>query len=82
MFGRAVTAFRKSVIETKSSNTVSNSDKVEDFDTCESLVSTLPLSIASYASVKQRCCSPSSTPSAHFSVLRERRRSQSVNREG
>lgn len=83
MFGRSVTAFRKNVIESKPCNTVPNSDKVEDFDTCNvSLVATSPLPIASYASKKQRRFSLNSNSPVHISVLRKRSRSQSVNREG
>lgn len=83
MFGRAVIAFRKTVIKSKSSNGISNSDRDEDEDACnESIISSNSLSVASYASENRRRASMTSTPNSRLSLLRRQRRSQSVNREG
>lgn len=77
MLGRAVTAFRKSVIKSKSSTTISNSDRDEDDDTCnESIISSI--SMASSVTEQHR----RSTSTSRLALLRKERRSQSVNREG
>lgn len=83
MFGRAVTAFRKSVTKSKSSNTITNSDKDDNDYTCdESIISISSSSVGSCVSGKHRRFSLTSTPSARLSLLKRQRRSQSANREG
>lgn len=83
MFGRAVTAFRKTVIKSKSSTGISNSDRDEEDDTCnESIISSCSLSVASYTAENHRRASINSAPNSRLSLLRRQRRSQSANREG
>lgn len=82
MFGRAVTAFRKGVIKSKSSTTIS--DKDEDFDGCnESIVSTTSLSIgSSHDTERSKRASIASNSVSRLLLSKRQRRSQSANREG
>lgn len=84
MFGRAVTAFRKSVIKSKSSTGISNSERDEDDDdTCnESIISSRSLSVASFTTENPRRVSITPTTTSRLSLLKRQRRSQSANREG
>lgn len=83
MFGRAVTAFRKSVIKSKSSTGISNSDRDEDDEACnESIISSHSLSVATYTTENHRRASIASTSNSRLSLLKRQRRSQSANREG
>lgn len=74
MIGRAVTAFRKSVVKSKSSTALADGNEKED----ESVISddSLPINV--------RCQRESETSNALTPVLwlKKQRRSQSVNREG
>lgn len=79
MLGRAVTVFRNSVTKSKSSNTLSNSDKDEDDDTCnESIVSSSSISSAPCSKRQRR----GSLIASRLSLLGRPRRSQSATREG
>lgn len=84
MFGRAVHAFRKSVIKSKSSTGISNSERDEDDDdTCnESIISSRSLSVASFTTENPRRVSITPTTTSRLSLLKRQRRSQSANREG
>lgn len=84
MFGRAVNAFKNSIIKSKSSSTLTNPDRDEDDNTCnESVVSSFSsFSIASCSGSRNRRSSATSTPTSRVSLLRRERRSHSTNREG
>lgn len=87
MLGRAVNAFRKSVIKPKSSNTISNSerddgDDRDGDDTCnESIISKQSIKTSCATEIHRRS-SLTSTPTSRLSLLRRKRRSQSANCEG
>lgn len=74
MIGRAVTAFRKSVTKSHSSNTLADTN-----DGGESIVSDdlQEINVGSHRRVSE-----TSSTSSHLLWLRKRRRSQSANREG
>lgn len=82
MLGRAVTAFRKSVIKSKSSSTLTVSEG-NDEDCAESVVSSISSkSLAASISTKHRKeSSTRSTSTSSISFLRRQRRSRSTNRE-
>lgn len=74
MIGRAVTAFRKSVTKSHSSNALTDAN-----DGAESIVSD---DLQETNSEIHRRGSETSGASSHLLWLRKRRRSQSANREG
>lgn len=74
MIGRAVDAFRKSIIKSHSSNTLANENLVE-----ESIVSN---DLEESGVRNHRRVSETSSASSRLSSLRKQRRSQSANREG
>lgn len=74
MLNRAVTAFRKSVIKSKSSTTISNSDRDENEDRCDESIISNSLPVASH---------DAEVPSASAShLLKRKRRSQNFDQEG
>lgn len=74
MIGRAVTAFRKSVIKSKSSNTLADANEEN-----ESIISDDSQSISVRS---HRRDSDASSASTRLLWLKKQRRSQSANREG
>lgn len=83
MFGRAVNAFKNSITKSKSSQTLSNSDREDDNSCNESVVSSFSsASIASCSGTRHRHPANTSTPKSRVSILKRERRAQSTNREG
>lgn len=84
MFGRAVYAFKNSLSKSKSSQTLSNSDRNDDNSCNESVVSSFSAaSIASCSGTRHRYPANTSTPHrSRLSMLTRERRAHSTNREG
>lgn len=83
MFGRAVSVFKNSISKSKSSQTLSNSDRDDDNSCNESVVSSFSLaSIASCSGTRHRRPANTSTPISRVSMLKRERRAHSTNREG
>lgn len=83
MFGRAVNAFKNSISKSKSSQTLSNSDRDDDNSCNESVASSFSsASIASCSGTRHRIPANTSTSKFRVSMLQRERRAHSTNREG